>query len=174
MSVKTIVEDAKKNSSGRKTKNSELYFSLIVALCQDDEYVAKNVKEIKNGDVITEDLTLAPAFKKIIITALKRNTNMSEAEATAAANEFKLTSEQAKTLSNIVHEADYLAMKECNKKVQLFKKSGFDISMSIEEVKERTRPNPQDKSKQVKIKAHDRVKIQQTLHAFQKETVKGK
>jgi hypothetical protein len=174
MSVKSIIDEAKKNSSGRKTKNSELYFSLIAALCQDDDYVAKNVKEIKNGDIITEDLKLAPAFKKIIITVLKKNTSMSEAEATAIANEFKMTAEQAKTLSNIVHEADYLAMKECNKKVQLFRKSGFDISMTIEDVKERVRSNPQDKSKQIKIKAHDRVKIQQTLHAFQKEVVKGK
>ena len=114
---------------------------------------------------------LAPAFKKIIITALKKSTSLSEAEATAAANELKLTSEQAKALSDLVHEADYLAMKECNKKVQLFKKPGFDITMSIEDVSERTRPNPQDKTKGVKIKAHDRVKIQQTLHAFQKESV---
>ena len=174
MSVKSIIDEANKNSSGRKTKNNELYFSLVLALCQDDDYVAKNVKEIKDGNVVTEDLKLAPAFKKIIITALKKNTNMSEAEATAAANEFKMTGEQARTLANIVHEADYIAMKDCKKKVQLFKKPGFDISMTIEEVKERTRPNPQDKSKSVKIKAHDRVKIQQTLHAFQKEAVKSK
>lgn len=174
MSVQHIIDEAKKNSSGRKTKNNELYFSLIAALCQDDAYVAKKVKEIKDGNVVTEDLKLAPAFKKIIITALKKNTSLSEAEATAAANDIKLTAEQAKALADIVHEADYIAMKECNKKVQLFKKPGFDITMSIEDVKERTRPNPQDKSKSVVIKAHDRVKIQQTLHAFQKETIKNK
>ena len=172
MSVNTIIEETKKNAKGnKKTKNNELYFSIITELCRDDEYVAKNVKEIKNGNVITEDFKLAPAFKKIIITALKKNTNLSEAEATAVANDFKLNSEQAKTLAAIVHEADYIAMKECNKKVQLFKKPGFDITMSIEDVKERVRPNPQDKTKGVKIKAHDRVKIQQSLHAFQKETV---
>ena len=174
MSVKALVEEAKKNSSGRKTKNNELYFSLIAELCKDNEYVAKNVKEIKNGDVITEDLALAPAFKKIIIAALKKNTSLSEAEATAAADELRLTVEQAKTLANIVHEADYLAMKECNKKVQMFKKPGFDITLSIEDVAERIRPNPQDDSKSVKIKAHDRVKVHQTLHAFQKEIVKNK
>lgn len=174
MSVKAIVEDAKKKSTGRKTKNNELYLSIIAELCRDDEYVAKNVKEIKDGNVITEDLKLAPAFKKIIITALKKNTGLSEAEATAIANEFKMNNEQAKTLASIVHEADYITMKDCEKKVQLFKKPGFDISMTIEGVKERTRPNPQDASKSVKIKAHDRVKIQQTLHAFQKETVKNK
>lgn len=172
MSVKNIIEESKKNSKGKKTKNNELYFSIVAELCRDDEYVATNVASIKDGNVVTEDLHLAPGFKKIIITALKKSTNLSEAEATAAANELKLTPEQAKYLASIVHEADYIAMKECNKKVQLFKKPGFDITMSIEDVKERTRPNPQDKTKGVKIKAHDRVKIQQTLHAFQKETVK--
>lgn len=171
MSVKTIVEEVKKNSSGKKTKNNELYFSLISELCRDDEYVATNVKSIKDGNIVTEDLHLAPGFKKIIITALKKSTSLSEAEATEAANNLKLTTEQAKALADLVHEADYLAMKECNKKVQLFKKPGFDITMSIEDVAERTRPNPQDKKKGVKIKAHDRVKIQQTLHAFQKESV---
>lgn len=172
MSVNQIIEEAKKNNKGKKTKNNELYFSIISELCRDDEYVAKNVKTIKNGEIITEDLKLAPAFKKIIINALKKNTNLSEAEAIAAANDLKLNAEQAKALADLVHEADYIAMKECNKKVQLFKKPGFDITMSIEDVAERTRPNPQDSTKGVKIKAHDRVKIQQTLHAFQKESVK--
>lgn len=172
MSVNSIIEEAKKNNKGKKTKNNELYFSIISELCRDDEYVAKNVKSIKDGNIITEDLKLAPAFKKIIVTALKKSTNLSEAEAIAAANELKLNAEQAKALSDLVHEADYIAMKECNKKVQLFKKPGFDITMSIEDVAERTRPNPQDSTKGVKIKAHDRVKIQQTLHAFQKESVK--
>ena len=174
MSIKSLVEEANKNSSGRKTKNNELYFSIIAELCKDNDYVAKNVKEIKDGNVITEDLSLAPAFKKIIITALKKNTNLSEAEATAAADDLRLTSDQAKTLANIVHEADYIAMKDCNKKVQMFKKPGFDITLSIEGVAERTRPNPQDEKKSVKIKAHDRVKVHQTLHAFQKETIKNK
>ena len=171
MSIKTIIDDANKNSSSRKTKNSDLYYSLIIGVCTDDDYVAKNVKEIKNGELITEDLKLAPAFRKIIVAALKKGTNMSEAEANEIAKDLKLTREQAATLANIVHEADYLATKECNKKVQLFNKPGLDVTIESISVPERIRPNPQDKSKGTKAKAHDSIKIKHKLHAFQKEVV---
>lgn len=171
MAINTIIADAKKNASSRKTKNSDLYFSLIIDLCRDDEYVAKNIKSISNGDIVTEDLKLAPAFRKILVAAIKKSTSMSEAEANEIAKDFKLTVEQAKTLANIVHEADYIATKECNKKVQLFNKPGLDVTIEAVHVPDRVRPNPQDKSKGTKAKAHDTIKIKHKLHAFQKEIV---
>ena len=171
--VSELLNEAKKSMEGgkkpRKTKNSEQYYQMLIALCSDEDYVTKNVKEISNGEVVTEDMRLAPEFRKILVSALKKNTNMSEAEAIEAAKSFKLTTEQAKTLSNIVHECDYLIMKECSKKVQFIKKPGLDISLTIEEAPESIRPNPQDPTKKIKIKKHDRVKVQQSLHAFQKE-----
>jgi hypothetical protein len=170
--VKDIVAEAKKNSSGRKTKNFEQYYQLLVAVCSDNEYIAKNFKEIKNGQVITEDLTLADSFKKIFVAFAKKNTNMSEAEAIDAANAFKLTTEQAKAIANIVHETDYLSMKECGKKVQMWKKAGFEVNMTINEAPEAIRTNPQDREKKVKIKKRDRVCVQQVIHDFQKEAIK--
>ena len=174
MSVKNVIDEAAKNTSSRKTKNNEMYYNLIVELCRDNSYVAQNVKEIKNGNIVTEDLRLAPAFREIIVSVLKKNTNLSEAEANAVAEGISLTSKQAKTLAAIVHEADYVAMKDCNKKVQLFKKPDLTCNMTIEDVAERVRSNPRDTSKNTKIKAHKRVKIQQTLYAFQKESISSK
>ena len=171
MKVKEIIEEAKKNTSTRKTKNSELYNSIIVALCHDKDYIAKNVTSATKFNVVTEDLSLSDGFKKIIIKTLKKHTNLSEAEATDIADKFKLSSEDAKTLASIVHEADYIAMKDCKKKGQLIKKPGLDISMTIVEVPERVRPNPRDPEKKVKTIAHDRVKIQQTLFDYQKSII---
>lgn len=171
MKVKEIIAEAQKNASSRKTKNAEMYNAMIKALCQDDEYISKHIS-IVNGEVVTKDLKLSEEFRKIIVKTLKKHTNISEAEAVAAAANFTLSTEDAKTIAAIVHEADYLIAKDCNKKVQLFKKPGFDISMTIEEVPERIRSNPRDPAKKVKTLKHDRVKIQQSLFAFQKKALK--
>ena len=166
--VKELIKSAQEASTGRKTKNNDLYYDIIVSLCEDDEYVAENVSSIKNGELFTEKRKLSEEFREIIATAIKRSANITEAEALEMAKSIKLTKKQAKSVADLVHEADYLAMKECGKKVQLFHKKGFNITASIDEAPEAVRPNPQDPSKVTVIAKRDRLKVQQKLHAFQK------
>ena len=172
-SVKELIKAAQESSTGRKTKNNDLYFDILATLCEDSAYVAENISSIKNGELFTEKRTLSDEFKEIIATAIKKSTSCSEAEALDLASQFKLSKKQAKTISDIVHEADYIAMKDCGKKVQLFNKKGFSITASIDEAPEAVRPNPQDPSKVTVIAKRDRLKVQQKLHAFQK-TIKTK
>lgn len=167
--VKELVAEATKNNSTRKTVNNELYYNLIVALCTDDEYTMKKISKISGDEIITEDHKLSDEFRKIIVSALKKCGTMSEAEAIEAAKEFKPTIEQAKTITNIVREADYVAMKECGKKVKMFDKPGFDVATLIAPKKETIKSNPKDPSKKVKIKSHDVLKVEKRIHAFQKE-----
>lgn len=167
-SVKELIKAAQNASTGRKTKNTDLYYDIIVTLCEDDEYVAENVASIKNGELFTEKRKLSEEFREIIATAIKKATGCTEAEALETAKSIKLSKKQAKSISDLVHEADYLAMKECGKKVQLFHKKGFNITASIDEAPEAVRPNPQDPSKVTVIAKRDRMKVQQKLHAFQK------
>ena len=166
--VKELIKEAQTAYTGKKTKNNDLYYTILTTLCEDDTYVAENVSNIKNGEVFTEKRTLSKEFKEIVATWIKKNGNMSEAEALELANQFKLSKKQAKTISDLVHEADYIAMKDCQKKVQLFNKKGFSISTSIDEAKEAIRPNPQDKTKVTVIAKRDKLKVQQKLHDFQK------
>ena len=166
--VKELIKAAQESSTGRKTKNNDLYYDILSALCEDDSYVSSNISTIKNGELFTEDRTLSKEFKEIIATAIKKSTSCSEAEALDLASQFKLTKKQAKSISDIVHEADYVAMKNCGKKVQLFNKKGFSITASIDEAPEAIRPNPQDKSKVTVIAKRDKLKVQQKLHDFQK------
>lgn len=171
--VKDLIEKAQGDTTGRKTKNNDLYYSIICALCEDDEYVAQNVASIKDGELITEDRKLSEEFKDIIATAIKKSTSLSEAEAIELAGKFKLSKKQAKSIADLVHEADYVAMKDCNKKVQLYHKKGFNIIASIDEAPEAVRANPQDASKVTVIAKRDRLKVQQKLHAFQKTVRKA-
>lgn len=169
--IKSLVESNANNA--RKTKNNDLYFKIVCAICSDDSYVAKNVKNITaDGAVITDDLKLSVAFKRILAQVLKKSTSMTEAEAFEAANGVELTTDQAKTLMYIIHEADYIMMKDCNKKVQMFNKPGFDITLSIGTAPESIRPNPQNRAVSVKIEAHDRLQVSQKIFDFQKKTVK--
>ena len=171
--VKDLIKAAQENSSGRKTKNNDLYYDILATLCEDDSYVATNISSIKNGELFTEDRKLSTEFKEIIATAIKKAANCSEAEALSLASEFKLSKKQAKSISDIVHEADYVAMKNCGKKVQFFNKKGFSITASIDEAPEAVRPNPQDPSKVTVIAKRDRLKVQQKLHDFQKSVRKA-
>ena len=173
-SVKELIKQAQETSTGRKTKNNDLYYDILVALCEDDTWVSTNVTSIKNGELFTEDRKLADEFKEIIATAIKKKTGCTEAEALETANDFKLSKKQAKSISDIVHEADYLAMKECGKKIQPFHKKGFNIVTSIDEAPEAVRPNPQDPSKVTVIAKRDRLKVQQKLHDFQKSVKNAK
>lgn len=171
--VKELIKSAQESSTGRKTKNNDLYYEILASLCEDDSYVATNVANIKNGEIFTEDRKLSIEFKEIVATAIKKAANCSEAEALALAGEFKLSKKQAKSIADIVHEADYVAMKECGKKVQLFNKKGFSITASVDEAPEAVRPNPQDKTKVTVIAKRDRLKVQQKLHDFQKSVRKA-
>lgn len=174
--VLELVEQSKQKNEGkekvRKTKNADEYLQMLVAVLSDDSYIAKDLKEIKDGEVIIEDKKIAPGFRKLIV-AIFKSRGMSEEEATEAAKSFKIKKEFAKAIMEAVRECDYLVTKECGKKIQLFKKPGFEIAMTVEEAKESIRPNPQDDSKRVRIKKRDRVKIFTTLHAFQKEIIKA-
>ena len=166
--VQELIKMAQETSTGRKTKNNELYYDILSALCEDDTYVSENVVNIKNGELFTEKRTLSTEFKEIIATAIKKKTNCTEAEALETANDIKLTKKQAKSIADIVHEADYIAMKDCGKKVQLFHKKGFNITTSIDEADEAVRPNPQDPTKVTVIAKRDKLKVHQKLHDFQK------
>lgn len=166
--VSDLIKKAQEESTGRKTKNNDLYYSIICAICEDDDYVASNVASIKSGELIMEDRTLSKEFKEIIATAIKKSTSLSEAEAIELAASFKLSKKQAKSIADLVHEADYVAMHDCGKKVQLFHKKGFNVIGSIDEAPEAVRPNPQDPSKVTVIAKRDRFKAQQKLHDFQK------
>ena len=172
-SVKELIKLAQQNSSGRKTKNNDLYYDIITSLCEDDTYVATNISSIKDGKLFTEDRTLSKEFKEIIATAIKKAAGCSEAEALSLASEFKLSKKQAKSIADLVHEADYVAMKECGKKVQPFNKKGFSITASIDEAPQTVRPNPQDPTKVTVIAKRDRLKVQQKLHDFQKSVRKA-
>jgi hypothetical protein len=152
----------------RKTKNNEEYLQMLLAVLTDTDYVAKNLKEIKDGEVIIEDNRIAEGFKKLVVSIFK-STNMTEEEAIDAANSFRLKKEHVKAIVDAVRETDYIVAKECGKKIQLFKKPGFEICMTIEKGKQSTRKNPQDKSCNIVIKERDVVRIRQTLHPFQKE-----
>lgn len=171
--VQELIKKAQETSTGRKTKNNDLYYEILATLCEDDSYVAENVTNIKNGEIFTEKRTLSKEFKEIIATAIKKSTSLSEAEALDLAGQFKLNKKQAKVISDLVHEADYVAMKDCGKKVQLFNKKGFSINASIDEAPEAIRPNPQDKTKVTVIAKRDRLKVQQKLHDFQKSVRKA-
>jgi len=171
--VSELIEMAQKNNTGRKTKNNELYYDILLAICEDSSYVAKNVAKIENGKIFTEDRKLSEEFKEIIASAIKKASGCTEAEALTLAESFKLNKKQAKTISDIVHESDYVAMKDCNKKVQLFNKKGFSITASINEAPSVTRQNPQDPKKVTVISKRDRLKIQQKLHDFQKSVKKA-
>lgn len=166
--VSELIKKAQETSSGRKTKNNDLYYDIIATLCADDTYVAKNVAGIKNGELITEERTLSKEFKEIIAVAIKKATSLSEAEALELAGNFKLSKKQAKSISDIIHEADYVTMKDCGKKINLYNKPGFSINATIDEAPEAVRPNPQDKTKVTVIAKRDRLKVQQKLHDFQK------
>ena len=171
--VNELIKAAQESSTGRKTKNTDLYYEILCSLCEDNTYVAKNVSSIKDGKIFTEDRTLSKEFQEIIATAIKKSSGASEAEALELASQFKLSKKQAKSISDLVHEADYVAMKECGKKVQLFNKEGFSINASIDEAPEAVRPNPQDKTKVTVIAKRDRLKVQQKLHDFQKSVRKA-
>ena len=166
--VQELIKKAQESSSGRKTKNNDLYYDILSTLCEDDTYVSENVTGIKDGELFTEKRTLSKEFKEIIATAIKKSTSCTEAEAVALAESFKVSKKQAKVISDIVHEADYVAMKECGKKVQFFNKKGFSITGLIDEAPEVTRPNPQDATKVTIIHKRNKLKVQQKLHAFQK------
>lgn len=171
-----INEAVERNTSGkkvRKTKNSELYLKILTTLVQDDEYVSVHIKEVNNGELVTENLKLAPEFRKIIASAVKKASSMSDAEAMEFAKGFKLSASDADTLAKVVHETDYVAMK-CGKKVPLYRKPDLDIAMTIEQTKETVRKNPKDPTKATRIKAHDRAKVETTIHAFLKTPVKVK
>lgn len=171
--VSELVKKAQEESTGRKTKNNDLYYNIICALCEDSEYVSSNVASIKAGELIMEDRHLSEEFKEIIASAIKKSTSLSEAEALDLASKFKLSKKQARSISDLVHEADYIAMKECGKKVQLIHKKGLNILASIDEAPEAIRPNPQDPSKVTVIAKRDRFKVQQKLHDFQKSVRKA-
>lgn len=171
--VQELITAAKESSTSRKTKNNDLYYDILCSLCEDDSYVAESVSKIENGEIFTEKRTLSKEFKEIIATAIKKSSGASEAEAIELANQFKLSKKQAKAISDLVHEADYVAMKECGKKIQPFNKKGFSINLLIEEAPEATRPNPQDKSKVTIIAKRNRLKVQHKLHAFQKSVRKA-
>jgi len=171
--VKELIKAAQDSSTSRKTKNNDLYYDIIMSLCEDDTYIAENVSNIKDGELFTEKRTLSKEFKEIIATAIKKSSGASEAEALELASQFKLSKKQAKSISDLVHEADYVAMKECGKKIQPFNKKGFAINVLIEEAPEATRPNPQDKSKVTIIAKRDRLKVQHKLHDFQKSVRKA-
>lgn len=171
--VKELIKKAQESSTGRKTKNNDLYYDILATLCEDDTYVAENVSKIESGNLFTEKRTLSKEFKEIIATAIKKASSCSEAEALELAGNFKLSKKQAKVISDLVHEADYVAMKDCGKKVQLFNKKGFSITASIDEAPEAVRPNPQDKTKVTVIAKRDKMKVQQKLHAFQKSVRKA-
>jgi len=173
--VKDLVETSKKNSKGkktRKTRNQEEYFQMLMAVLTDAEYVAKNIKEIKNGEIITEERRIAPDFLKIIVAAFKK-AGMSEAEAITESESFKLTKDMCKAIVDAVRETDYIITKECGKKIRIFNKPGFEFNMTVEAAKESIRPNPQNPNEKIRIKARNRVKIQQALHDFQKEHIKA-
>ena len=46
-SVKELIKSAQEASTGRKTKNNDLYYDIIVTLCEDDEYVAETGSSLK-------------------------------------------------------------------------------------------------------------------------------
>ena len=156
----------------RKTKNNDLYYKVIVALCEDDNYKTIISRETKNGEMLDEEFLLSVEFKRILASFLKQYSNCTESEAMKYASKFKLTTDQAKTISNIIHESEYITMKHMGKKIQYQSKPDFDIVMSIEDVPETIRANPKDRSYSTKISAHDRLKIDQEISAKLKSTIR--
>jgi hypothetical protein len=173
--IKDIINEVKQQQEGldkpRKTKNDELYYNTLEALCADEDYVAKHVKKINDGEIVTEDRHLSKSFRKLLAQIIKKATNMTADEAYEKAKEFKLTREQAETLDAIVKETIYISTKECKKKVNLFAKPDINVDLTIEETPESIRPNPRDPQKKVRIKKRLRLTAKHNLYDYQKETI---
>lgn len=170
MKIKELIAEAKKNNTGRKTKNNELYYNILKTLCEDDEYMYEYVSGVENGKALVSKHSLSAEFKQIVANAIRKATSCSEAEASNLAENFKLSKKEAKTLANIVHEADYIAM-SCGKKVQLFNKEDLNVSTSIEERPESTHIHPNNNSMATIIAKRNVLKPQHKIYA-DKKTVK--
>lgn len=168
-----IIEQNKTNT--RKSKNAELHIALIRAICSDKEYVAKFAKEVlPNGEPIIENKRLSESFIKFIASILKKNTTLTESEAIEIASNIELTHDQAVMIRDIVREADYIAIKDCGKKIPLFEKDDVQATLGMTMKKESIRPNPQNRSCSIRIAAHPRVQVYQKLFDNQKSTIRAK
>ena len=171
MKVQDLIKEVSSKSSSKKTKNKDLFLKTIIALSEDDDYVSTYISEVtKTGEIVTKKDKLAPKFRKIIASAIKRCTTLTMEEAEEAAKSFRLTMDQAHDLMDIIGESIYININDLNKKVQLFRKPEMDVTISAVDVNETVRNNPQDKTKEVVISPRKRAKIDQPIYAFQKTT----
>ena len=171
MKVQDLIKEVTSKKSTKKTKNKDLFLKTIVALSEDDDYVATYINEVTNtGEIVTNKEKLAPKFRKIIASAIKKCTSLTMEEAEEAAKSFRLTMDQAYDLMSIVGESIYININDMNKKVQLFLKPEMDVTISAVDLKETIRSNPQDETKEIVIAPRRKAKIDQPIYAFQKTT----
>ena len=155
----------------KKTRNTDLYLKTIIAIAEDDDYVATYIDSVDTtGEIVTKKDKLAPKFRKVIAKAIKKCTSLSTEEAEEAAKAFRLSQEDALTLHDIVTESIYINIDKFNKKVQLMHKPEMDVMVSSTDVKETVRNNPKDETKQTIIAARKKMKADTKIHAFQKTT----
>ena len=169
--INEVVAKNGDNKKIKKTRNTDLYLKTIVALAEDDDYVATYIDSVDTtGEIITKKDKLAPKFRKIIAKAIKKCTSLSMEEAEEAAKAFRLSQDDALTLHDIVTESIYINIENLNKKVQLIHKPDMDVMVSSTNVKETVRNNPKDDTKQTVIAARKKMKADTKIHAFQKTT----
>lgn len=175
MKVQNLIDDViAKNGNDKKvkkTRNTDLYLKTIIAIAEDDDYVATYIDSVDTtGEIVTKKDKLAPKFRKVIAKAIKKCTSLSMEEAEQAAKAFRLSQEDALTLHDIIAESIYINIDKCNKKVQLLHKPEMDVMLSVTDVKETVRNNPKDDTKQTVIAARRKMKADTKIHAFQKTT----
>lgn len=155
----------------RKTKNNELFIKSLIALSQDDDYVIKRVKELDDsGKLITEDHKPSEGFKKFIVNVYQ-HAGLSTAEAKEFAASFIMSMDNAEKIRDLVFDAVLVNVDDLQKKVQIINTPELNATLSLVDAPETVRSNPKDKTKKTKIKAHKRIKVEQQLYAFQKETI---
>lgn len=169
MKVQDLINEAVGKKSGKKTKNTDLYLKTIIAIAEDDEYVAEYIESVSStGEIVTKKEKLAPKFRKIIAKVIKKYTSMTQEEAEEAAKSFRLSQEDAATLAQLSGEAIYLNTKEFGKKVQLIHKPDMDVTLETIDVKEAVHKNPKDETKETVIAPRIKMSAKQKIHAFQK------